>query len=614
MANQAKGISTVRKNLTKSEMAARQEAEKLVVTNPIIAVIVFAFFIYHIPNPLNNFFIKVCQGITEKVGFIKNVHDSNIKNIIYTIISSLTVIISVISAIYVFSYREQKSVAPSASTDSQKNKWVFLVICCMIFNVVFGSLIVSKYTRLMKEHGYNKESLSVTKEIFSGDLLLLSTLLLLVSLIIKLFSHLFKNMSVDKMLEDSVKNTSKLFDKIVYANRSPIFKKLLEKRYKQFHYSLESVFQNFKFAAENNMNKEFQDNIDKFDELVIKKFNQYTERYGIGFVHTYLIHEDGNQLLEAYRSALRSNFSLISSLMKNQQYNKAQDLVNLHFKMYIREEQFVRLFQNNLAIYLDTLDTSDEKQLSIFLQGISKLPSSQTFFVHKYVVMKLINKNQLINLTNAVYDFKKRYYAHPILRDSFVVILLQNLIKSIEISNYAIAGFLVKFLVTNISGEAINRGLRKVKARPTLFTSIWEEQQEKENEDSFKGINEHPVYPIKINEETFKYCLRKAFILLYGQYSYSIRKKLWFVKKWNETGGEIKLSEEFGDADYSVDYSEYIITKTQTASSKYGLLFFEDTETMKSIYSELNVTYPDSSKSSDRPLSEVISLLINKFL
>lgn len=571
-----------------------------------IMVVGFAIIIYQIPNPLNNYFVIVFQWVTGKIGII-NVQDNDIKNIIFTIISSLTVIISVISAIYVFTYREQKSVAPSASTDNQKNKLVIRVICCMIFNVVFGSLLVSKYTELMGKTWYSKQSLSATKKIFSGDLLLLLTLLLLVHLIIKLFNYLFKSMSVDRMLEDSVINTSKSFDKILYSDRSPIFKKLLEKRYKQFHYNLESVFQNFKFAAENNMNKEFHENINKFEELVIKKFNEFTTRYDIGLVHSYLVREDGNQFLEAYRSALRSNFSLISSSMKNQQYNKAQDLVNLYFKMYIREEQFVRLFQNNLAFYIDTLDTGDEKQLSIFLQGVSRLPKSQTFFVHKYVAMKLINKNQLINLTNAVYDLKNQY-DNRIFKEQYVVILLQNLIKSIEISNYAIAGFLVKFLVTNFPGKVINRSLNTVKANPTLFTTIWEEKQENEDEDEFKGINEHPDYPIKINDETFHYCLRKAFMLLYGQHLYSIRKKLWFMKNRKETGEEIKLGEEFGDC----DYSEYLIGKVNAASSKYGLLFFEEDEVMKDIYKKLKIYFPDKDKGKEPTLPETIGLLIKK--
>ncbi|MED4022004.1 hypothetical protein [Priestia aryabhattai] len=567
-----------------------------------ISVIPLAFLIYLIPFPWNEKLFKIFTWSKP----IAHIHDGDVKKVIQTIIGSLTIIISLISAIYVFTYREQKSVAPSASANSKRNKWVMLVISCMVFNITFGSLLVSKYGRFMKEAGY-KESLSVTEKIFLENLLMLFTLFLLVYLIIGLVKHLFKTMSVNKMLQDSIQDTSQLFDKIVYADRNSRFKELLDEWYTQLHYSIESVFQNFKFAAENNMNKEFQHNIGQFEKMVIKKFKLDTERYNIGFVHSYLIEEGETQFLEIYRSALRSNLSLISSLMKNQHYNKAKDLVELYFNMYIAEEQFIRMFQNNLAIYIDTIDTSDEKQLSMFLNGISTIPKEQTLFVSKYLIMKLITKNQLINLTNAVYALKPNL-DNPTFKNSTVIILLQNLIKSIEISNYATTGFLVKFLVTNISGKDINRGLRILKLKPELFTTIWEERQEDTDENSFKGINEHPVYPIQINKETFDYCLRKAFILLYGQHLYSVRANLWFTKDREEDGQEIKLNKSYkGFYD-----SEYIIAKVKTASSKYGLLFFEDAEVMKAIYKKLGLFYNEVNENEISSLPNVISQTLIK--
>lgn len=594
-----------RKDLTVYKVSKKVNKSPLHIFLLYVSIIPIAFIIYSIPNPWNESFVKGFKWLIELMG-IMNVHDNDIKKIISTIISSLTIIISLLSAIYVFTYREQKSIAPSASTNSKKNKLVMQVIACIIFNVVFGSLLVSKYSNIIGSKGY-KESLAITKQVFSGDLLILFTLLLLVYLLIGLVNHLFKSMRVDKMLMDSVKETSNLFDKIVYADRSPKFNILLEENYTRLHYSLESIFQNLKFVAENNMNKEFQENIKEFETSVIKKITKKTDRYGIGFVHSYLISKDDNRFLEVYRSALRSNLSLISALMKNQQYNKAQDLVSLYFNMYITEEQFIRLFQNNLAIYIDTIDTSDEKQLSIFLNGISNIPQEQTLFVNKYLIMKLITKNQLINLTNAVYDLKT-HLDDPILKKSTIIILLQNLIKSIEISNYATTGFLVKFLITNISGKDINRGLRILKLRPTLFTSIWEEQQENKEEDTLKGINEHPVYPIKINDETFDYCLRKAFILLYGQHLYSVRKNLWFMEYRKENGQEIKLSQAF----VGYDDSEYIISKVKTASSKYGLLYFEDPEVMKAVYEELGLSYNQKNKNENLSLPDAVSQVLVK--
>ncbi|MED0826578.1 hypothetical protein [Bacillus pacificus] len=50
--------------------------------------------------------------------------------------------------------------------------------------------------------------------------------------------------------------------------------------------------------------------------------------------------------------------------------------------------------------------------------------------------------------------------------------------------------------------------------------------------------------------------------------------------------------------------------KTKAASSKHGLLFFEDEPIMKQIHDELNLGHLISKKV--KPLPETISLLISK--
>jgi len=563
-----------------------------------LSFIVLAIVIYIIPTPFNEKLVRSSIFFSEKLG-VQNVNDSYIKGVITTIISSLTIMITLMSAIYVFTYREQKSVSPSASTNSHKNIRVIFVICSIIFNITFGSLLINKYDELVKLEGYTA-SLTATKHLYSESLFFLITLFIMFYLIITLVTHLFRTMSADKMLQDSVNNTSKLFDKVLYGDRSKLFKKLSLQRYNEFHYSLESVFQNLRFVAENNMNKEFTENINAFKK-VIDKFNQTEGRYDIAHVPTFLLKHDDMQFMHAYQSALRSNLSLISTLMKNQQYHKAEELVSLYFYMYLDESTLIKVFQINLNNYLDTIDTSDERQLKIFLEGLSGISEDKTLITYKFLLMKLINKNQLINLTNTVYAFKKYLKVH-VLKISLTVILLQNLIKSIEISNYAITGFLVKFLVTNISGKDLNRSLLILKRNKYAFTSVLEAKEE------IEGISDSGVYAIKMNDETFDYCYKKAFILLYGQHVYSIKNNLWYVNEWSEKGNEIKLDEEFEE----IKYSEYMIAKIKGASSKYGLLFFNDNDVMKSVYEELKLSYPESIKEKEISLPETVSLLLTK--
>ncbi|MGE6364478.1 hypothetical protein ACQKD9_11865 [Bacillus paramycoides] len=565
---------------------------------------IFAFFSYHISISYN-----VSAGL---IKFFKSIlpffdtehlYDETIKTSITTFISSVTIIISLLSAVYVFTHREQKSVSPSASTDNRKNGLVIIVICLMIFNIVFGCLIVGEYNGFLAEKSY-VISLGITKSLYSRIIFLCIMLWILIMFVVKLIKYLFKTMSIDNMLEDSVEQSSKQFETLLYMDRSIEFEKFIKYRYRKFHFSLESVFQNLKFAAEHNMNQEFQENINKFKD-VIEKMNGTEKKYKIRRVSTYLLKKDKSKFVKVYNSALRSNLSLISNLMKNQQYNKAKQAVSLYFDMFLASDDILKkVFQISLNDFLDFIDTSDERQLLIFLEGLEKIPRDQTYITYKFLLMKLINKNQLKNLTNLVYDSKK-YSEYPNLKDITLGILLQNLIKSIEISNYDITGFLVKFLITNFSGKDLNRRLLVLKTNRYSYSSVLEATE------TIDGINENGVFAIKINDETFDYCFKKAFILLFAQHLYSVKNNLWYTEKWNENGEEIELNKEF----QGCNYSKYIMDKVQAASSKYGLLAFQDEKVMKVVYKELKLSYKKSNEKKEvKTLSETIGLVIGKII
>lgn len=566
-----------------------------------IPVVFITLFIYYI---FSLFSIPQCliEAISSIKGFFKFKHidDSMVKSLIFTIISSLTIIISLLSAIYVFTYREQKSVSPSASTDTYKNKLLMTVIKLMIFNIIFGSMVNGAYSWSLKSE--ELDSLDITKDLLLKVIILFIALIILIYNIIVFVKYLFRTMSLDSMLVDSVKHANKLCDSLIKMNRSKKFRTLLEERYRKIHFSLESVFQNLKFVADNNMNKEYEENINKFKE-VFNKFKEPWQDNSKGssiHISTELLRNEEMEFIKLYQSAIRSNISLISSLFKNQQYNKAAKAVELYFNMYIAtDETLTKIFRISLNDLLDIVDTKEEKQIKIFLDGLKEIPEEQTLTAYRNLLMKLVGNDQLKNITNVVYDFsveKKRN------KKSLITILLQTLVKSIEISNYQITGFLVKYLITNNSGKDINMGLIRLQINKTLFTTILEAGEK------IEGISENVVFSSKINNETYDYCIKKAYILLYGQHVYSIKGRLWYTIDRGEVGNEIDLKNEFkNDA-----YSEYMIKKIEEASSKYGLNFFKDKEVMKLIYKDLRIFYSDENSKNDTSLPEIIGQLVLK--
>lgn len=93
-----------------------------------------------------------------KVGF-NQFGDSNVRDLISRITGSLGFILSMLLAIYVFTHREQKSVAPSASIKSGKNFFVIMVLSVIFFTMFTGYTLVENFNSLAPQPG----SLHITK-------------------------------------------------------------------------------------------------------------------------------------------------------------------------------------------------------------------------------------------------------------------------------------------------------------------------------------------------------------------------------------------------------------------------------------------------------------------
>jgi hypothetical protein len=557
--------------------------------------LIFLFFYFVLAAPIDKpVSIELKNAIYyffDKIGF-GHFSDATVKEIISRTTSSLGFCLSIISAIYVFTHREQKSVAPSASIKSRKNRFVVIVLSIFLFTMFTGYTLVENYNALIIQ----PDSLHITKVLSAKIFLWIIGIIWSISNFIDLIKSLFETMSIDKMLKSSIRDTNREIGLITRLNRHRWFQKFLENRYRKLHYNIESVFQNLKYAADNNMNKEFEESVEMLED-VIYRLKSENKKYEIKNLATYLLEQDKKNFLDLYNSLLRNTLSLINHLYKNQHYRKGRSLASLYFSIYVNGE--ARLKQNfslSLKEFLDSLDIDNERQLRAFLDELSILSEEQTFITYKSLIMKLIIRNNVKMLTNIVYDFKesisqKQKETKEIkikalaqrkeveLRSSLVVILMQCLVKSIEISHYSATGFLIKYLVTNFEGSELRKGFNVLKRNRNLFTKVLEQDK------SLDGMDEgHKDFElITINKETFEYCCKKLCILLYGQQVYAEKNQLWFVKSIGHYQDKIDLAQEF----YNCTFSAYMIKKVESAS--YGLLFLKDKDLMKDIYHILGV-------------------------
>ncbi|MEN2466171.1 hypothetical protein AAIB49_08955, partial [Ornithinibacillus sp. JPR2-1] len=209
--------------------------------------------------------------------------------------------------------------------------------------------------------------------------------------------------------------------------------------------------------------------------------------------------------------SLRNILSLINYLYTEKHYNKARNMVSLYFSLYIDGEPNLRNnFMKSLNEFLASLDTNNSRQLRAFLDEIDNIAKEQTLTTYHKILMNLVLQNNVKVLTNVVYDFKsileedidklgrykgfKKYVAlgkFKRLEQQVLFILMQCLLKSIEISHYSSVGFLVKYLITNFKAKEINEAFLLLKENPNIFTDEKDRVHsigENDDEDSEKSL------------------------------------------------------------------------------------------------------------------------------
>lgn len=527
--------------------------------------------------------------------------DTTIKYIISIITNLLITTLTILSAMYVFTHREQKSISPSLYNETKKNGLVVFCIILILLTMIIGHTLTSN----LESYIQMKETkvlhpLHGTKILFYKILLWLFIVFTTIVSLIELIKYLFNSMNSDKMLKMSIIQVSIILDRLTAYYRIPKFDSILNNQYKSLHHTVESIFQYLKFLGDNNMNKDFDDNIDSLS-IVFGKLKKSNDKYKINIVASHLLNRDEDRFLGIYNSLLRNTLSLILHLYKNNHFNKGKKLTDLYFSLFLKgEDRLKQHFILSLNEFLDSLDTSNERQLKHFLSGLKSLPEDSMLIIYKNLIQKLIIKGNIGILTTVVYDFKEHIIKEMNelnprlnviskaiaiqkrvnLKNNAIIILLQSLVKAIEISQYSTTGFLVKYMITNFDGNDINRAYHKLKQNPSSFTSIFEtvDYNVATNEETEIGL-------VSLNNETFEYCCRKMLILLYGQQLFTKKENLWFhenqatPKKYIE----IDIEEDFKQC----TYVNYVLKKVESVGSKYGLLFFEDKKIMNKIHEKL---------------------------
>ncbi|MFE4710846.1 hypothetical protein ACFRAM_08210 [Paenibacillus sp. NPDC056722] len=299
---------------------------------------------------------------------------------------------------------------------------------------------------------------------------------------------------------------------------------------------------------------------------------------------------------DMYRSILKNHVTLINKLFTAHKFEDAYESLDIFVKLESKEQEYyTALHELSLLLY-------KQDNLNVILQILNRITNiyknkemtvDEVNIIYKQLLILTIEKNDIKSLSSLIYSLLKNYKQPnsvkgiskiiplPILtsniqdsnlNECIVYLVLQSLLKSIELSHYSCTGLLIKFLITNFNGEIIKK---------TYGIAITNLIKKKKGENPYlaksKISNIHVSFNFNIT--TLRYCYEKMSILIYCEQKFVKERK---IRISNNINSQPPI-DIFG-LNYDLGY---LFDKLNNVGMKYGLLYFDDTDFMGNMQKEI---------------------------
>ncbi|MBG9772434.1 hypothetical protein [Brevibacillus laterosporus] len=487
--------------------------------------------------------------------------------------------------LYFFAYRAQQST--SARNLIIRNYFFLAFISSALITVGYGKHLgnIFEFTPLTIEK---------LKQLQSKSFIYMMLYVFSIVHLIPMIQSLLRSTSLRITLEEKIKQSR---DAIKTVANSPLEKHRGE-LYGDLHVYVETIYQLLDTAIEKNMNDIFKNNYKKWTEILVELQQAPLDRFSTKVISERLIEMNKDEFQSYYSSILSNHIKIILTLIKSFKIEQAQEGIEtfLELKPHIDELQPIY----NSALLTLTISSYENKELGIrpVLNILEKhlTEDDNGTKIYKWLLIKSIKENNVKSLTTTVYSAVRaikrlEMLSNPAkqstplrilirnsierngltvennkkveaIRNTFMEFFLEAIIKSIELAHYGCTGFLLKFLVTNMKSDFVD------KTYPIV--------QNRYKNDEYNVINDKVSF--NINLSTFEYCNQKLLLLLFGQQKYVLKHKLKVTHFPKQC---IDLS------DLEFDNLEYHLNKIDKAKSKYGLLYLEDAKFMKEFTDEV---------------------------
>jgi hypothetical protein len=584
-----------------------------------VSFILFIIFIGILYIIFPNFFI--IQGIVNYIGerffdLLKIELNEENKNIIIKILEAgtnfITVFISVSLTLYFFTIRQRRTISLSNINVIIRNNSFsfFIILLCVVYGKLF--LIFNKGT-----------GLETFSEVSQYTRVAIWCLLFLLSVFnaLSIVRYMLKSVNQGFLLKQNFGHINSTTKKLTYSfinKNSNLFIWKVTKKFKiiiinYLHDSIESHYQMLTVAINNNMGSLYDKNYNDWNSFL----TDFMQGYNKGEISAAVPHEklyaiDPESFCNYYKSIIRNQKELIMTLLDNNKLIDAEEA----FKTLTTLEPS-HLYEDLREIYLSNLH---EILINIYLnhdigfrygiEGLEKYCNADTLkekssglVVYQDLLLKAVERNDVNQISNLVYSmikpldrenagmhsnkklnkvlkFLNRYKNKDFMNkylQSVVFIVLQSVLKSIELSKYNSTGFLIKFLITNFYSESKSRSLTFRNTFEYFTQSVQKEIDENPYIDKGSLKSRLTVSP-NFNPSTRIYCLHKLALLCYGQQRFSDTMKM----AWKATSTENSNREKINIASSLKDciYIDYLFLKINRAKNKYGMIYLEDMQFM----------------------------------
>lgn len=319
---------------------------------------------------------------------------------------------------------------------------------------------------------------------------------------------------------------------------------------------------------------------------------------------------EGNEAVRDLFSLSPKGFKEVSNNSKNDKSIKS--LQGNYQKLLI--EYFLILYELSVYLYKD-----NNVGIHPVLENMENIVSNEKmiekediFIIYRALVIKAVEQNDaqfLSSIINTMYHLIIKFNPYPTgqsfkkserlqgkrislanvekklsniedsltnnLEEIIILIILEAILKSVEIGRYSFTGYLIKSVVSNFYGDKLDKVFQNYflsKAEGNIY------------------LSDRPLYlkinaEFKINELSKEYCFEKMAILIYGQQKYAEKHKLFLNNR-------IKPSKYFTKINTKTilgycNYIDYLFLKFDNAGNKYGLSFMTDKKFMQSLKQDI---------------------------